>query len=462
MAEMDYGKKQGEHCTELAEAVVRQWPCPKANFTNLHARGFLDVAKASQLIEPDWTELFESLELSRHIIQVQEVLNNHRSETEYSLPSSPVVESPFLQKRDSHRHFPTLRDALIATTKRTTHSGPKSGKCLKPNTALTLSSPTLNDSNSRGYDQHSTHASSSPSTSLTHVSPEILELQGIVDCFAQSSSTVRQQYGLDLQQSLHAFRTLKNDVKSNQDCLVVTRLPAELSKASLEKEDHFQFISQRITDNCTTSFWLREGGLWPAITPVTLLENLRSTTDFLLDGDLKGMLMDYAISITALQRLKRMEYAFQRRYMQKYTEEGDNIGHINWSPLDRPDWILLEIDSNILFRPDQIDVANATISPASGANSVLQMNMGQGLLSLSTGVRKLIFRFRQNILYYAHGSGNSCRPGEFAKSRGSETLVDADRPVIAPKTWRPLRTQVVPCSILTTDIDKRADYRSLL
>ncbi|KAF3913599.1 hypothetical protein ABW20_dc0110554 [Dactylellina cionopaga] len=62
-------------------------------------------------------------------------------------------------------------------------------------------------------------------------------------------------------------------------------------------------------------------------------------------------------------------------------EEEKNMGHQNWEPLEFPDWLLLEIDSNILIRPDQVEVAHATIQPASGNNSVLQMNMGQGKTS---------------------------------------------------------------------------------
>ncbi|KAK7420617.1 hypothetical protein QQZ08_010309 [Neonectria magnoliae] len=46
--------------------------------------------------------------------------------------------------------------------------------------------------------------------------------------------------------------------------------------------------------------------------------------------------------------------------------------------MDYPEWLLLEIDNNLLIRPSQVNVAIAIISPASSSNSVLQMNMGQG------------------------------------------------------------------------------------
>jgi hypothetical protein len=89
-------------------------------------------------------------------------------------------------------------------------------------------------------------------------------------------------------------------------------------------------------------------------------------------------LVDYAVSITFLQRLLRIEDAHLKDNSQTLLEEQKNSGHDNWQPLKNPDWLLLEIDANILIRHDQVDVALATISPTSGSNSVLQMNMGQG------------------------------------------------------------------------------------
>lgn len=55
-----------------------------------------------------------------------------------------------------------------------------------------------------------------------------------------------------------------------------------------------------------------------------------------------------------------------------------NPGHQNWDPLQRPDWLLMELECDLFIRPEQVQVADAIISPLSGKNSVLQMNMGQG------------------------------------------------------------------------------------
>jgi hypothetical protein len=74
----------------------------------------------------------------------------------------------------------------------------------------------------------------------------------------------------------------------------------------------------------------------------------------------------------------RIHSALHHSKVKNLQEELGNSGHENWSPLERPDWLLLEIDSAILIRQEQVDVANAIIAPASSENTVLQLNMGKG------------------------------------------------------------------------------------
>lgn len=96
---------------------------------------------------------------------------------------------------------------------------------------------------------------------------------------------------------------------------------------------------------------------------------------------MKELLISYGTLITTLQWLLRLRNETRRGDQQKQLEVLGDKGHENWSPLDFPDWLLLEIDSNMLIRREQIDVANAIISPPSASNSVLQLNMGKGKTS---------------------------------------------------------------------------------
>jgi hypothetical protein len=94
-------------------------------------------------------------------------------------------------------------------------------------------------------------------------------------------------------------------------------------------------------------------------------------------------IISHGVLITKLQRLVRIRNALYQARHTQLREELRNSGHENWNPLEFPDWLLLEIDSDILIREEQVNVAHAIIAPESGDNTVLQLNMGKGERTLS-------------------------------------------------------------------------------
>ncbi|KAH8801965.1 hypothetical protein DL96DRAFT_1774481, partial [Flagelloscypha sp. PMI_526] len=50
--------------------------------------------------------------------------------------------------------------------------------------------------------------------------------------------------------------------------------------------------------------------------------------------------------------------------------------------LCHPDWLLVQIESNILARPHQLGIATEMFQPTSGSNATLQLNMGEGKSSV--------------------------------------------------------------------------------
>ncbi|KAH7109116.1 hypothetical protein B0J11DRAFT_449300 [Dendryphion nanum] len=124
------------------------------------------------------------------------------------------------------------------------------------------------------------------------------------------------------------------------------------------------------------------GLLSPCMSPTSLLEQLRPHTGAAQTIALKGMLVDYGSAISRYQRLLRITDAQLKGNSRKVSEESKNHGHGNWSPIEHPDWLLIEIDGNMLIRDEQVTVALATIKPGSNENSLLQMNMGQGKTSV--------------------------------------------------------------------------------
>lgn len=62
--------------------------------------------------------------------------------------------------------------------------------------------------------------------------------------------------------------------------------------------------------------------------------------------------------------------------------ELENPGHRGWDPMRYPEWLLLEVENNILIRQEQAQIAREMVSPSSGSNSVMQLNMGLGKSSV--------------------------------------------------------------------------------
>jgi hypothetical protein len=203
---------------------------------------------------------------------------------------------------------------------------------------------------------------------------EIVQLDNMVEIHLSSKSAVRRQYAEDLSQSIEALRKIYDNRPGTQ---VLRPAPFALARSISEAQSDLAgkletLLSSFETGNPSAQ-WLQAGGLWPCYSPQSLLENLRSISDTVFGNGMKEALVTYALSITNLQRLLRMNVAYHQNNEQKFLEEVEHIGHSNWEPLNQPDWLLLEIDANLLIRPGQVDVAMATISPFSKSNSVLHM-----------------------------------------------------------------------------------------
>ncbi|KAI9733803.1 MAG: hypothetical protein M1818_007070 [Claussenomyces sp. TS43310] len=360
-----------DDCTAFADFLLKQWPCSEPGLGGFSRSVLIDVTEALQAIRPEWLRLFQNMELSVYIQKVQHVLDLRRIERENEMPISRVKDEE-IAIQCPRVELPTLAGDLFRKigplTSAESHLDVFSQK--KENTSLVIRVNVLAASQKKSADNEQ-----------AVLSPEISELESIVNGMVKSQSFVRQQYGQDMMQSLRALQKLKSVSKKKTDSLSPLELSSRIKKARQTTKEHFDQLSKAFETQDSRVQWLEEGGLWPCITPISLLEQLRSTSACFFGERMKESLLLYAMSITTFQRLLRIEDALRRKDIQKAVDEQENVGHKCWLPSEYPDWLLLEIDANILIRQDQIDVARATIHPASGSNSVLQMNMGQGKTS---------------------------------------------------------------------------------
>ncbi|KAI5460281.1 hypothetical protein BGZ63DRAFT_454593 [Mariannaea sp. PMI_226] len=392
-----FGAPPPEDDTE-AFGQLASWPCLEPNLDKFTESLLLDIGPALETIRPEWERIFKNMDLTNHIQAVQEILDRRISRIGYELREPVSSEDIFT---------PRLRGELIPNLNRLlqnpiNHSQP----IVKPRTE---SKEAYNSQKDLNVDGVCTPAWPRPSGSVacdTQVlslnrghfrlgnrnqtpsadrSNPITELETICKTLETSRSAVRRRYAADFQKSLSAFRQLNPAVSANKSPMYTRERSIKIM--SQKVDDAFLTIQESINRAGVNSSsrqveWLKAGGLWPAITKRTILGRLSSVSSQKQFGTgMKESLIHLGVCITELQREIRLHDMALKEMSGRYHEEESNQGHANWKPAAHPDWLLLEIESNIMIRPVQIDVAFATISPESELNSVLQMNMGQGKTS---------------------------------------------------------------------------------
>ncbi|KAI1385560.1 uncharacterized protein F4822DRAFT_432413 [Hypoxylon trugodes] len=118
---------------------------------------------------------------------------------------------------------------------------------------------------------------------------------------------------------------------------------------------------------------------WPRLSPIFFLQGLSRSYGQKLSKDWKNCLVRYGVAVSQLQRAIRALRMV--RNPSALINELRNPGH-NWQPRDQPESLLLEIESDIMIRPVQEQIAASMINPDRGKNAVMQLNMGEGKSSV--------------------------------------------------------------------------------
>jgi hypothetical protein len=385
-------QKSEDDCEALSRDLLSLWPCAEPELVRAGApKSFLvDTEKALEAIRPEWKRLYENMVFGKHLDEVQTILSRrHSDDTTRPPPLVIRAQDPLASMRHS-RIVPLLHDLTHNTTAGTSSQAIRSDAAWPKSQVIAPSrdmgyNPWSSGAKNTAFAGHARPTMLQTNQWSTHAETvaSIQELQSIVEPYTDSESRIKQRYGHDLLQSLQAFET-----KTKTGNLSLG------GQAALEYRDPeclMRYLGAKVVQ-VTSSLachgaqgkteWLRRGLLLPIMTPVTLLEQLRSTTVPSPPDSVRWQILNLGITITRVQkqlRLNTLALKGDDAACARYTEELKNVAHANWIPEQYPDWLLLEIEADMLIRPGQVDVAMATILPPSGANSVLQMNMGQGI-----------------------------------------------------------------------------------
>lgn len=344
----------------------------------------VDVELAFRRILPEWQRLHQNIELSEYVLQAQEILGQHKGAMDMSVPRALNTKPATCCDSNRGPVIPSLSGDLLVKNGALPADHLSTNQELLPGKHLSRGVHSHNERN----DMH--HA--------TRPSKEVIELGKILGSFVRSPDILRQQYGRDLENSLTALENVSNRSRLQEEPPGVNIVRECIKKARVTLTEQFDCIRHALSAKDDRFQWLQLGNLWPCITPVTILEQLRSSSNHRFGNNMKESLVWYGVLITTLQRLHRIKHAQLKGDQHKVLEEWRNTGHENWSPLNCLDWLLFEIDSDVLIRREQIDVAHAIISPASGSNLVLQMNMGKGKTSCIVPMAAAILANKKQLL----------------------------------------------------------------
>ncbi|KAL9002774.1 MAG: hypothetical protein Q9188_004316 [Gyalolechia gomerana] len=385
LKQRQYEEASDAECKTLANHLLSQWPTREATIKELPEFAHLDVQEALLAVRPEWERLSDNYQLSEHLAEVQNLLNGCKSPVRSETDAEDGGSPDWYPRWKTTNTRPSLSDMLNRPLIEVL-TGNRSGK------EILESRQTQGSTNVTGIITTGPPTSSGSSTEklLQPGKPKGMwqvltsELKDIVSYFSKSEDSVRNAYGRDLNDSLLALQRecTNKPGESSTDTLHVNKKLLEEAITSTRNE--MQATLDLMYASMIEGYkWLEAGALLPTLTPLTLLEVLRNNNRAKRRATPQAKILDYAESMVNLQQLLRIRDAHWQGDTIQIANEWRNAAHTGWKTEDHVDWLLLEIDFNLIIREDQLQVARAMIaSPSTVSNFVLQMNMGQGKSSV--------------------------------------------------------------------------------
>jgi hypothetical protein len=181
-----------------------------------------------------------------------------------------------------------------------------------------------------------------------------------------------------------ATRNLISRLSDGRSGSFNTRYTKDLLRCveALERPSVLDAIRSALSPSNDPEMILFGAGLWPSTGAESLLDQLSLHSRKDLSSNWRSVLSLLADTMAAQQLDLRLNMFKRLGLDAEYAQESENIGGQGWDKLDFPDWLLIQLDANLFIRPVQASVAKAMMTPDSGTNTVMQLNMGEGKSSV--------------------------------------------------------------------------------
>ncbi|KAL2825471.1 hypothetical protein BDW59DRAFT_161697 [Aspergillus cavernicola] len=210
------------------------------------------------------------------------------------------------------------------------------------------------------------------------------DIHFLVYALRESSNNLRQKYADNLSDSLEALE----EVQIPREPINIPTERATLVNYRKQLSNHRDSLWVEIRSALTkvTDVWKAVGGatLRPSITVLSLVSFLAVDKWGLVPAAWKRTLLIFAKLIASIRQCERLITHFDTGDVNLFFREAETVGGQGWDASEIPDWLLLEIESDLTIRKRQAEVAQRMIAPESQENAVLQLNMGEGKTTVIT------------------------------------------------------------------------------
>lgn len=356
-------RNRAQALNNFIAGLCTQWPTSTPSAPNSEGspkfEDYYNSQEAMAIVRKSFSEWYDNGELRGYLTRVASVFSGRPLQV-VAVPSPPfsTPAQPPLRKRG----FISIDNVL--------------DQSLGAPPVLAAESPGLGDL---------LHASP------TSVEPALRLLPLVMALGLQASSDYESQYveqlrdsTKSLQEKRHADQiTLHRDELENVTCDYLLRCEThsrEIHDAILARMTLSSAAGQESLVHHATLKILTNINMAPRFSPELFLQQLTRKRWSQLPMGWKACFVTYGLSITALQRAKRLVSLVGHR--EELVRELQNPGHSNWDPYEFPESLLLEIENGLLIRDVQEQIARQMRNIQPRQNAVMQLNMGEGKSSV--------------------------------------------------------------------------------
>lgn len=209
-------------------------------------------------------------------------------------------------------------------------------------------------------------------------------LQSLIESLEtdESTSEYETKYIEGLQNSLEALKRLPDkteNIKPGPLPIKQELLTRHLAQCRARATVIFKAVTLALRSNIKMAD-VTIVGQHPRLCPAFLIEQLSRHRWGGLTDRWRACIVAYGVALTSVQRAGRLiEMAAAHEDLSR---EIENHGHSNWDPLRHPESLLLELESGLIIREVQEEIAACMRTPPLNHNTTMQLHMGEGKTSM--------------------------------------------------------------------------------